>query len=240
MTEVDDAGLMGDPAEAKTALLEKARAWRELRQPSIDSAAGHRATEKNEHQVRFELANAALLWLWHEENPATPSPSQDAGSVVRALELARDYIDPDRDPPRIKNRELVKLIEAALAFPRPVAGREAKSYLDELREATARPVSPWPVTERVDALGQTEREVYAPVATPLVSEASLSFVCPKCGTRGITDGNASTVTSVSEASREALSTLIAELKDQGLIVSRAALASIEKALSASDKIGGAT
>lgn len=37
---------------------------------------------------------------------------------------------------------------------------------------------------------------------------------------------------VSDASREALSTLIAELKDQGLIVSRAAFASVEKAQAA--------
>lgn len=53
------------------------------------------------------------------------------------------------------------------------------------------------VTRAVDLLSA----VAARPASPPVSEASLSFICPKCGTRGITDGNASTV---SDASREAL------------------------------------
>lgn len=64
---------MGDPADARAALIEKSRAWRQLRQPSMDTAAGHRKTEAREHEARFQLANAALLWLWHEENPAQPA-----------------------------------------------------------------------------------------------------------------------------------------------------------------------
>lgn len=64
----DDRKLMGTQDQAREALIEKARAWRELRQPSIATASEHRRIDKLEHQIRFELANAALLWLWHEEN----------------------------------------------------------------------------------------------------------------------------------------------------------------------------
>lgn len=64
-----DRSVMGTPEAAKEALIEKARAWRETRQPSMDTAAGHKAREAAEHETRFQLANAALLWLWHEENP---------------------------------------------------------------------------------------------------------------------------------------------------------------------------
>ena len=48
-----------------------------------------------------------------DENP----PGDD---MRKALELARQFIDPDRDPPRIGNRELVKIIDTALAQSRPV------------------------------------------------------------------------------------------------------------------------
>lgn len=33
----EDRKVMGDPVDAKIALIEKSRAWRELRQPSIDT-----------------------------------------------------------------------------------------------------------------------------------------------------------------------------------------------------------
>jgi hypothetical protein len=72
MTIEDDRQYMGTPEAAKAALIEKSRAWRQLRQPSMATAAGHRKTQAKEHEVRFQLANAALLWLWHEEHPLCP------------------------------------------------------------------------------------------------------------------------------------------------------------------------
>jgi hypothetical protein len=68
-----DRSIMGTQQDAKADLIAKTKAWRELRQPSMDTAAGHRKTEAAEHEVRFQLANAALHWLWHEENPTDNS-----------------------------------------------------------------------------------------------------------------------------------------------------------------------
>lgn len=65
----DDRRYMGSPEDAKSALMDKAREWKELRQPLIASATEQRKRTVRDQQVRFELANAALLWLWHEEHP---------------------------------------------------------------------------------------------------------------------------------------------------------------------------
>jgi hypothetical protein len=46
----------------------------------------------------------------------TPAPPLD--EVREALKVARQFIDPDRDPPRMTNRELVKMIDTALAIPK--------------------------------------------------------------------------------------------------------------------------
>ena len=73
---MDDREVMGTPEAAKAALIERAREWRSLRQPSMDTRAGHRKIEIQEREVRFQLANAALLWLWHEENPAVNAENQ--------------------------------------------------------------------------------------------------------------------------------------------------------------------
>ncbi len=61
---------MGTPEEARQALIEKARAWRALRQPRMATPAEHRKEEAREREARFQLANAAVLWLWHEEQVA--------------------------------------------------------------------------------------------------------------------------------------------------------------------------
>jgi hypothetical protein len=63
-----DREIMGTPEEAKAALIVKTREWRELRRPRIATAREHKKINQREYQVRFELANAALHWLWHEEN----------------------------------------------------------------------------------------------------------------------------------------------------------------------------
>jgi hypothetical protein len=76
-----DRQYMGTPEAAKADLIEKARAWRLTRQPSMATAAQHRKSDIAEHEVRFQLSNAALLWLWHEENPT-------ALSAPRALDTS--------------------------------------------------------------------------------------------------------------------------------------------------------
>lgn len=69
MSAAEDRKYMGTPEEAKAALIEKAKAWRALRQPMMGTRKEIRDTEIKEHEARFQLANAALHWLWHEENP---------------------------------------------------------------------------------------------------------------------------------------------------------------------------
>lgn len=68
----DDRKFMGTAEDAKQALIEKARLWREYRQPLIATSKEHKRRDVMEHEARFQLANAALLWLWHEENPSDP------------------------------------------------------------------------------------------------------------------------------------------------------------------------
>ena len=69
MSASEDRALMGAPEAAREALAAKAREWRDLRQPIMATPKELKARDAREHQVRFELANAVLLWLWHEENP---------------------------------------------------------------------------------------------------------------------------------------------------------------------------
>lgn len=85
-----DRQYMGTAVDAKTALLEKTRAWRETRQPSMATSAEHRKSETLERQLRFELANAALLWLWHEEHPAAApaEPTQCCRGLAPPSECA--------------------------------------------------------------------------------------------------------------------------------------------------------
>ena len=77
MSAEDDRKYMGTPVEAKAKLIDASRAWRALRQPSMDTAAGHKAVDVKECEARFQLANAALLWLWHEENPSPQETSNE-------------------------------------------------------------------------------------------------------------------------------------------------------------------
>jgi hypothetical protein len=65
----EDRRLMGTREDADADLVAKARAWRETRQPTMATAAQHRKRGKAEQELRFELANAALHWLWHVEHP---------------------------------------------------------------------------------------------------------------------------------------------------------------------------
>lgn len=65
----EDRKYMGTEADAKAALINKLQDWRELRQPMIASRMEHKERERREHQLRFEICNAGLHWLWHVENP---------------------------------------------------------------------------------------------------------------------------------------------------------------------------
>lgn len=67
-----DADCMGTPEEARQGLIDKARAWRALRQPLIAPAREQKAREAADREARFQLANAAVLWLWHEEQKEPP------------------------------------------------------------------------------------------------------------------------------------------------------------------------
>ncbi len=61
---------MGTQEDALRDLLNKIRIWRGLRQPYMAPAREQRKRETAEHEARFQLANAAVLWLWHmEESP---------------------------------------------------------------------------------------------------------------------------------------------------------------------------
>ena len=68
---------MGTMAAAEAALEARGRTWRELRQPAIATRAKHRETEAKEREARLRLAEAALLWLWHRENPSADEPEID-------------------------------------------------------------------------------------------------------------------------------------------------------------------
>jgi hypothetical protein len=85
-----EGGYMGAAEEARTALIEAAREWRKYRQPIMAPAKELRRREALEREAGFRLANAALLWLWHEENaPAispSPPPDPDVDEIVGRLE----------------------------------------------------------------------------------------------------------------------------------------------------------
>lgn len=70
MGAIEDRQFMGSPADATADLIAKAREWRQLRQPVMADRKTREKLDLSERKVRFELANAALLWLWHQENPA--------------------------------------------------------------------------------------------------------------------------------------------------------------------------
>lgn len=66
----DIPAYMGTAEEARSNLIEKTRAWRALRQPLMAPRAVHKARDAVEREACFQLANAATLWLWHEEREA--------------------------------------------------------------------------------------------------------------------------------------------------------------------------
>lgn len=69
MSAAEDRKYMGTEKDAQTALLAKLREWRELRQPIMATRAELKNRDRRESQLRFEICNAGLHWLWHVENP---------------------------------------------------------------------------------------------------------------------------------------------------------------------------
>lgn len=59
---------MGTMEKAIFSLAAKTRIWRKLRQPLVASPAEQKARDLAEREARFQVANAALHWLWHQEN----------------------------------------------------------------------------------------------------------------------------------------------------------------------------
>ena len=68
MTIAADGTDMGTMQEATLVLANKAREWRMLRQPVMATAKELKDLDRRDHQLRFEICNAALHWLWHLEN----------------------------------------------------------------------------------------------------------------------------------------------------------------------------
>lgn len=64
----EDRKIMGAKDEAQIALVAKLREWRELRQPMMATRKELDARDQRERQLRFEICNAGLHWLWHLEN----------------------------------------------------------------------------------------------------------------------------------------------------------------------------
>lgn len=66
---------MGTMQEAEVALAEKARVYRDHRQPVVASPERIKALEAEEREARFQCANAAIHWLWHHERARASAES---------------------------------------------------------------------------------------------------------------------------------------------------------------------
>ena len=64
-----DRNVMGTAQDAREKLAALAAEYRLCRQPYMATAKEHKQREAMERETRLRLADAALLWLWHEENP---------------------------------------------------------------------------------------------------------------------------------------------------------------------------
>ncbi len=71
MSEIDaeTRRIMGSPDDAKAKLIAAGKLFRSLQGPFIASRAEHDKRELLAREAKTRLAEAALLWLWHEENP---------------------------------------------------------------------------------------------------------------------------------------------------------------------------
>lgn len=96
--EVSTAADMGTHEQARLALFTKAAAWRAFRQPIIGTAARIRENDIAEREARFQLANAALLWLWHEEARLRAAiAGADASGEKAGITQAAEGSEPSSD-----------------------------------------------------------------------------------------------------------------------------------------------
>ena len=80
---------MGTPEEARAELMERTRDYRSFRQPLMAPASVHKEREAQEREACFRLAQAALLWLWHEEERAA-SPSAPVPTLSQFPDMERE------------------------------------------------------------------------------------------------------------------------------------------------------
>jgi hypothetical protein len=117
----EDRKYMGTKNEAEAKLIAASRAWRETRQPMMGTRADLNANDVAERELRFCLANAALLWLWHQENPdpvLSPVPiSSEKMELAHRIEVGlATEVDGSFSP---LNREQWIMIVAALRASSP-------------------------------------------------------------------------------------------------------------------------
>ncbi len=74
------------------------------------------ATYQDVWSIYADMIDASPSIDDHPDNAKAAHAAVPQG-VREALETARDFIDPDRDPPRIANREIVSMLNAALSTP---------------------------------------------------------------------------------------------------------------------------
>lgn len=67
---------MGDRKEVEAKFMAACDQWIALRQPHISNAAGHKKREMNEHEARFQLANAAIHLAWFMRREISESGAQ--------------------------------------------------------------------------------------------------------------------------------------------------------------------
>lgn len=61
---------MGTREEAEAKFMAACDRWIEMRQPLMANAAAHKKRDMNEHEARFQLANAAIHLAWFMRQPA--------------------------------------------------------------------------------------------------------------------------------------------------------------------------
>jgi hypothetical protein len=122
------AEIMGSAISAKAALIAKATEWRKLRQPIMGNPKQLRDQEIAEREARFQLANTALIWLWHEEATLAEKEgtADEVERVARAV-YANNYPDsplsiPLEDIPSQYVADARVAIAAMNAAPQPTYG----------------------------------------------------------------------------------------------------------------------
>jgi len=61
---------LGSVSEAESRFLSACDRWIAARQPLVANAAAHKKRDAEEHEARFQLANAAIHLAWFMRNPS--------------------------------------------------------------------------------------------------------------------------------------------------------------------------